>query len=145
MTKIIDYCSPFDSHGNFLEIDDWLIKMINDTESSFLIVFKRLCESFDNDELNISSHLNCLCKFLKSLYSKRGNERFKVNKIFPSELISYCMRHVRNSETIKFRNLNKLAILLEIFSSVLSTTQINDIKLQIQIVKSLVQVNILKI
>jgi hypothetical protein len=134
LTKIIDYCSPFDSHGNFLEIDDWLIKMINDTESSFLIVFKRLCDSFDNDELNISSHLNCLCKFLKSLYSKRGNERFKVNKIFPSELISYCMRH-----------LNKLAILLEIFSSVLSTTQINDIKLQIQIVKSLVQVNILKI
>ncbi len=64
-----------------LKIDNWLIKMINDAESNFLIVFKRLCDSFDNDddELNISSNLDCLCKFLKSLYSKRGNEKFKAN------------------------------------------------------------------
>ena len=53
LAKIVDSCSPFDSHANSLEIDDWLIKMINDAESSFLIVFKRLCDSFDNDELNI--------------------------------------------------------------------------------------------
>ena len=52
LAKIIDYCSPFEHHSNFVEIDNWLIKMINDTESSFLIVFKRLCDNFDNDELN---------------------------------------------------------------------------------------------
>ena len=51
------------------------------------------------------------------------------------------MQHIRTCETIKFRNLNKLAILLEVFSSILKNQSLNDLKLQIQLVKSLIQVS----
>ena len=53
LSKILDYCSPFDEHTKLIEIDDWLLKMLNDSESSFLFVFKRLCNNFDSDELNM--------------------------------------------------------------------------------------------
>ena len=64
-----------------------------------------------------------------------------MNKIFPIELVNNCMQHIRTCETIKFRNLNKLAILLEVFSSILKNQSLNDLKLQIQLVKSLIQVS----
>ena len=78
-------------------------------------------------------------KYNNKNYSKQTH-KFQANKVFPSELLNFSMQHIRSCETIKFRNLNKLTILLEIYSAVLNTTQINDIKLQIQLVKSLVQV-----
>lgn len=53
ISKIVEYCLPFDGQVNINELDSWLIKMINDVESSFLIVFKKLLDNYDNDELHI--------------------------------------------------------------------------------------------
>lgn len=100
-----------------------------------------------------------MCDFIR-VYFERLNlldEKDSIELYLPSiELLKICIEQIQLCETDKFRNLNKLAILINLISSLLRIKFINSSdenilqikenlaskKLLLQLVKSLIQVKI---
>ncbi len=82
--------------------------------------------------------MNALIDFIKNGFQYfNKNKTAKKMEIYSNEIINYCMQHMKKScETY---NLNKLQHLLDIYK-VLLHHHVNDVNLQIQLIKCLVQV-----
>lgn len=97
---------------------------------------KRLITIFNQNSSIISNHLNYF-------------DQIKVPSL---ELLKICIEQIQACEIDKFRNLNKLAILINVIGSLLRITScindsdksscftVNNSKLTIQLTKNLVQV-----
>lgn len=104
--------------------------------------------------LNLSTYLLPLCDFIR-VYFERANkldEKDSIELYLPSiELLQICIEQIKICEIDKFRNLNKLTILVNLISSLLRIKFIDSSEdylmnkdLIIQLAKSLVQVKFLK-
>lgn len=128
-----------DLHETSPTIDKWLFNMIYSQPSSLLKMIKNYLVNYETDETKINSYLLPLCEFIK-IYFNSMSESVKVPSV---ELLGICIDQMQACEIEKFRNLNKLAILINLIGSLLRVTCYSEVfnnRIFIQLIKSLVQV-----
>jgi hypothetical protein len=150
----------FNSTGGILFLEKWLFGLIYNTSSAFVSFIKHLFNSYESDETNSTTYLLPLCDFIKIYYDRlnkiQNHQVFYDQLKSPSyELLKLCIEQIQACEIDKFRNLNKLAILVNLIGSLLRCTQSQESlfnqddtnksfafspKTFIQLTKSLVQV-----
>ena len=144
-----------DNLNSMLFIDKWSYNMIYSPNSSLLLMMKQFLAHYETDEIRINSYILPLCDFIKTYFDRLSllNEINSIDYLLPPiELLKICIEQMQACEIDKFRNLNKLAILINLIGSLLSvglfnikeqnssTQNVNNsnTKLFIQLIKSLV-------
>ncbi|CAF0962770.1 unnamed protein product, partial [Brachionus calyciflorus] len=150
--KFYDSISIKNFDPNFLSIDKWLFNMVYTNSSTLLIMIKQFLVNYESDETRINSNLVPLCELVRIYYDRLATSTslLKDQIKMPSyELLKICIDQMQACEIEKFRNLNKLAILINLISSLLRVTisplendiiQENNVQIYIQLIKSLVQI-----
>ncbi len=114
--------------NSLMLIDKWLYNMIYNPNSSLLLMIKQFLITYESDETRINSYILPLCEFLK-VYFDRLCLLNQVNSIDyllpPIELLKICIEQIQACEIEKFRNLNKLAILINLIGSLLRVCLFN--------------------
>lgn len=128
----------------------WLSNMVHSPSSSLVQMFKQFLLNYESDELRINSYILPLGDFIRVYFERSDAWTPKLNGCFPStELLEVCIEQIQLCEIEKFRNLNKLAILVNLMSSLLrgnlpsgydTETDQKNKSMFIQLARSLVQI-----
>jgi hypothetical protein len=141
---------------SFLFVDNWAFNTIYNASSSLIQMIKHLLVNYESDETRFNFYLSPLCEFVKVYFERLAKLQYSNSVDFllpPIELLKICIEQVQACEIEKFRNLNKLSILMNLISSLLRvgiysnvhnealTSSMNsNSSLYIQLAKNLIQI-----
>lgn len=105
-------------------MDKWLSELLHSPSSTLVQMFKQFLLNYESDELRINSYVMPLSDFIRVYFERLQvlGTHTNLEAILPAiELLEICTEQLQHCEVEKFRNLNKLAILVNLISSLLRT------------------------
>jgi len=129
ISKILSYQTKVDKsalstqavtvHSNASSVDKWLANMVYESSSTLVNMFRHFLLSYESDELRVNSYVLALCDFVR-VYFERAQTRPVSEERGPAMvLLEICVEQIQKCEVEKFRNLNKLAILVDLITSLM--------------------------
>ena len=105
-------------------MDKWLSELLHSSSSTLVQMLKQFLLNYESDELRINSYLMPLSDFIRVYFERLQvlSAPANLEAALPAiELLEICTEQLQHCEVEKFRNLNKLAILVNLISSLLRT------------------------
>ena len=109
-------------------LDKWLYETMCQPSSSLVQMIKIFLTNYEQDEIRINSLILSLCEYIRVYFSqsrstvKSGHFLYSQTGSSCVQLVRICVEQMQVCEMDKFRNLNKLAILIKLVGSLLHTT-----------------------
>ncbi len=106
--------------SNTTSVDKWLANMVYEASNTLVHMFRHFLLSYESDELRINSFILPLCDFIRVYFERNEETKLAGGGRGPATaLLEICIEQIQMCEVEKFRNLNKLAILVNLISSLM--------------------------